>query len=150
MSEDGVSSMIEGFDRHHIGGVQPRRTQPKPAPKQPGNQLVPDASSSSTTDQDQLGATEPQAHVQVRKTVVFRQTWRQHSHVQACKFGTRVALLLHSAAKCMACMFLLLAGVSSYAMAVPLSAGSLGVNVPLPQPCALALAPAHAEQHVLQ
>ncbi|KAL3149281.1 hypothetical protein ABBQ32_002097 [Trebouxia sp. C0010 RCD-2024] len=64
MSEDGVSSMIEGFDRQHIGGVQPRRTQAKPAPKQPGSQLVPDASSSSTTDQAKLGDAGPQAHVQ--------------------------------------------------------------------------------------
>lgn len=65
MAEDGVSSMIEGFDRQHLGGVQPRRSQPKPASKQPGRQLAPDASSSSTTDQGNLQDAEPHAHVQV-------------------------------------------------------------------------------------
>lgn len=63
MSEDGVSSMIEGFDRQHLGGAQPRRTQTKPASKQPVKQLAPDASSSGIIDQDNLQDAEP--HVQV-------------------------------------------------------------------------------------
>ena len=65
MSEDGVSSMIEGFDRQHLGGAQPRRTQTKPASKQPVKPLAPGASSSSITDQDNLQGAEPHAHVQV-------------------------------------------------------------------------------------
>ena len=65
MSEDGVSSMIEGFDRQHLGGAQPRRTQTKPASKQPVKTLEPDASSSSITDQDNLQDAQPHAHVQV-------------------------------------------------------------------------------------
>ena len=65
MSEDGVSSMIEGFDRQHLGGAQPRRTAAKPASKQPVKTLAPDASSSSATDLDHLEDAEPQAHVQV-------------------------------------------------------------------------------------
>ena len=69
MSEDGVGSMIEGFDRQHIGGVQPRRMQSKPAPKQPVKALAPDASSSSTTEQDDVGTAGPLAHVQVRNVV---------------------------------------------------------------------------------
>ena len=65
MSEDGVSSMIEGFDRQHLGGAQPRRTQNKPASKQPVKALAIDASSSSVTDQNNLQDAEPHAHVQV-------------------------------------------------------------------------------------
>ena len=65
MSEDGVTSMIEGFDRQHLGGPQPRRPQTKPACKQPVKTLAPDASSSSATVLDNLQDAEPHAHVQV-------------------------------------------------------------------------------------
>ena len=66
MSEDGVGSMIEGFDRQQIGGAQARRTQSKPASKQPTKALTPDASSASSSSQDGLLDAGVHAHVQVR------------------------------------------------------------------------------------
>lgn len=69
LSEDGIGSMIEGYDRQHMGGVQPRRMQSKPAPKQPVKALAPDASSDSTTEQADPETAEPLAHVQVIRTV---------------------------------------------------------------------------------
>lgn len=66
MSEDGVSSMIEGFDRQHLGGAQPRRTQTKHASKQPVKTSEPDGFSSSVKDQDNLQDAQHHAHVQVR------------------------------------------------------------------------------------
>ena len=67
MSEDAVSSMIEGYDRQHIGGAQSRKIQTKPASKQPVRTMAPDASSSGTADPDNLQDVELHAHVQVSK-----------------------------------------------------------------------------------
>lgn len=121
MSDEGVSSMIEGFDRQHIGGVQPRRTQSKPASKQPVKALAPDASSSSPTDQDELRNAEPQAHVQVSKTVSFQadiKTVRAIHLSRHAGVGMHVVLvpLLHLVRSHVACLSLRLSCAVSMQM----------------------------------
>lgn len=64
-SEDGISSMIEGFDKHHIGPQQPRKAHSKVSARPPGQVLNPTASSSSLASQDELPEAGPYTHVQV-------------------------------------------------------------------------------------
>ena len=63
-TEDGVSSMIEGFDRQLIGGVHPHRPQTKAILKQAIQVQEPDAVSGVQT-KDELGEAGTHTHVQV-------------------------------------------------------------------------------------
>lgn len=66
-SEDGISSMIEGFDQHQIGLAHPRKAQPKTFARQPGQFMTPTASSSSLATQDELA--EAGSHTRVQDVV---------------------------------------------------------------------------------
>lgn len=65
LSEEGVTSMIDGFDRQQIGGVQPRRTQTKGTAKQAISALVPDATSAEPSALQYIQEGIPHTHVQV-------------------------------------------------------------------------------------
>ncbi|KAL0023072.1 hypothetical protein WJX79_008756 [Trebouxia sp. C0005] len=64
LSEEGVTSMIDGFDRQQIGGVQPRRTQTKGTAKQAPSALVPDATSAEPSALQHIQEASPHTHVQ--------------------------------------------------------------------------------------
>ena len=71
LSEEGVISMIDGFDRQQIGGVQPRRTQTKGAAKQATSALVPDATSAEPSALQHVQEAGPHTHVQVYTLASF-------------------------------------------------------------------------------
>lgn len=64
LSEEGVTSMIDGFDRQQIGGVQPRRTQTKGTAKQAISALMPDATSAEPSALQYIQERIPHTHVQ--------------------------------------------------------------------------------------
>ena len=71
LSEEGVTSMIDGFDRQQIGGVQPRRTQTKGTAKQATSALVPDATSAEPSALQHIQEAGPHTHVQVCSLAFF-------------------------------------------------------------------------------
>lgn len=65
LSEEGVNSMIEGFDRQQIGGVQARRTQAKANGQHLAKVQASDAVSADLTADSDLEEAGPHTHVQV-------------------------------------------------------------------------------------
>lgn len=76
LSEEGVTSMIDGFDRQQIGGVQPGRRQTKGAAKQV--HYVPDAISGESSAPRESEEAGPHTHVQVCGVPVLG--WIAHLH----------------------------------------------------------------------